>query len=92
MKALAAILMFLASPAASANCADRGQVIGRLQTKFHEVQSGAGLQSQQTIIEVWYSPDTRTWTILASGTNGISCILASGTNWYPIEVKAGVPG
>ena len=95
MKALAAVLtLFMASGAvAQANCADRGKVIARLQSKYGETFKGGGLQNAQSVFEVWASDDTGTWTILKSGTDGVSCVMASGTNWVPGAVLSlGVPG
>ena len=89
-----AICLALATPAgAQANCADRGKVIARLQSKYGETFKGGGLQNAQSVFEVWASDETGTWTILKSGTDGVSCVMASGTNWVPGAVLSlGVPG
>jgi len=36
----------------------------------------------QSILEVWSSPETGTLTALLTDTNGNSCVVASGNNWF----------
>lgn len=80
----------LAPPAYAANCAPRDSVVERLQSKFSEQLTAGGLQATQpvqTMVEVWSSPDTGTFTVLLTNPNGISCIVGAGTDFfsYPIE-------
>ena len=92
---LAAVLVCLmaSGAVAQANCADRGKIIARLQDKYGEQFHGGGLQNAQSIFEVWASDDTGTWTILRTRTDGVSCVMASGTNWVPgAFLIPGVPG
>lgn len=93
---LLALACLLASPAwGQSNCADRARVVASLSATYGESFAGGGLQSAQQIIEVWYSEEKGTWTILMTRADGRSCIMASGTNWRgPDQVKApqGVPG
>lgn len=79
-------LAALAPPAAMAqvNCANREAVIERLQNSFKESLSAAGLQSANSLIEVWSSNDTGSWTIISTQPSGISCVLASGSYWHQI--------
>ncbi|MCG6883675.1 MAG: hypothetical protein LJE62_07990 [Silicimonas sp.] len=80
---------------AQANCADREAVVASLTTKYGEAFAGGGLQNSEQILEVWFSEEKGTWTVLMTRANGRTCIMASGTNWQdPGEVKlpAGIPG
>ena len=82
----------LAPPAYAANCAARDTVIERLQSKFSEQLAAGGLQATrpiQTMVEVWASPETGTFTVLLTNPNGTSCIVAAGTDFFsqPVVVK-----
>ena len=80
---------------AQSNCANRDIVVDKLAVKYGEAFAGGGLQSTQQIFEVWYSPEKGTWTILMTRADGVSCIMASGTNWRDgaaVKVPQGIPG
>lgn len=81
---------------AQTNCAQRDLVVAKLQTGYNESYAGGGLQNANSIFEVWFSPEDGTWTILMTRADGMSCVMASGTNWreaLPMDkVPAGVPG
>ena len=62
------------------NCGPRDQIVAQLGTVFSEAQNGMGIIDQTAVVEVFVS-DQGTFTILASGTDGTSCILASGEGW-----------
>ena len=67
--------------AAQQVCGPRAQITAALQIHYGEETKGGGLQSGEAIYEVWASDKDRTWTILMSRADGISCIMASGTDW-----------
>lgn len=92
---LAAVLTLLMASGAVAqtNCASRDQVVDRLAGKYGEAFSGGGLRNAESVFEVWVSEEKGTWTILLTRSDGISCIMASGTNWRDgIKVPEGQPG
>lgn len=71
----------LAAQAQTTNCAERGQIVRQLQERFGEHRQGMGLQGGQSIVEVFVSADSRTWSILLTRPNGISCLVAAGQGW-----------
>ena len=74
---------------AQSNCANRDLVVERLQSRYSEQLTAGGLQATRmttTVIEVWSSPETGTFTIMLTTPEGVSCILASGTNWFTDKV------
>ena len=78
---------------AQANCGARDSVVDKLSVKYGEAFSGGGLQNAESIFEVWHSAEKGTWTILMTRADGITCIMASGTNWREgLKVPAGIPG
>lgn len=75
----------LAPPAYAENCASRDAVVERLESRFSEQLTVGGLQSghnSQSIVEIWASPETGTFTVLLTNANGISCIVAAGTDYF----------
>ena len=62
-------------------CAERGMVVEKLEGRYGEVFAGGGLQNSSAVFELWFSEEKGTWTILMTRPNGLSCIMASGTNW-----------
>ena len=66
---------------AQTNCAARDTVVEKLATGYGEAFAGGGLQSATSVFEVWFSEEKGTWTILMTRADGVSCIMASGTNW-----------
>lgn len=78
---------------AQTNCAARDLVVDRLEGKYGENFSGGGIRNETSIYEVWMSEEKGTWTILMTRADGLSCIVASGTDWRPgLKVPAGIPG
>lgn len=78
-------LIMASLPAFAANCAKRDRVVERLKTKYSESFAGGGLQASQTqnsVVEVWASKETGTFTVILTTPEGLSCIVATGTDWY----------
>ena len=81
----------LASPVAANNCGERDTVVERLETKFSEQLAMGGLQNTQrtqSVMEVWASVETGTFTVLLTDPNGISCIVAAGTDYFQAERRS----
>jgi len=84
-----------APPAHAASCAMRDTVVDRLESKYSEQLTAGGLQSSRTttaIVEVWASDETGTFTVILTSPNGLSCIVASGTDWFTDTREAKVEG
>ena len=80
-----------APPVLAANCAARDTVIARLQSSYSEDLKVGGLQkvhSKQSIMEIWASDETGTFTVLLTTPNGISCIMAAGTHWQHADLAS----
>ena len=92
-------LLAMSAPAIAGNCAKRDVVVDRLQAKFSEQLAAGGLQASRststtTLVEVWASPETGTFTVMLTNPGGISCIVATGTDWFqqvPEKQLAGTP-
>ena len=84
------MLTAIALVLAAENCAPRGDVIGMLSESFGEVGHGGGL-TRQTAVEIWANDESGTWTIITTRPDGMSCIVASGSDWGPIPAMEGAP-
>lgn len=76
-----------ALPVQAANCANRDLVVERLQSNYDEAFTAGGLQISQTkqaMVEVWASEQTGTFTVMLTSPEGVTCVLATGTNWHHV--------
>ncbi|MEX3316463.1 hypothetical protein [Sulfitobacter sp. PS-8MA] len=75
-------------PVWAQSCAPRTALVTRLEAAYGETLSARGLQSGQSLIEIFASPKSGSFTVLMSRPDGISCILSTGTHWM---VEPGLP-
>jgi hypothetical protein len=61
-------------------CGTRDVLVEKLSNEFQENQAAVGMLHDTAILEVFVS-EQGSWTILATGTDGQSCVLAAGKNW-----------
>jgi hypothetical protein len=87
MRRLALLLALTPAPALAADpiaaviCADRAEMLRRLEVEYGAVRRGAGLRGPEAVLEVWAVPSTGDWTLVQSYADGRSCIVAVGENW-----------
>ena len=60
------------------NCGPRDLVVNRLAEGYGETRQSMGLGANNSVIEVFASEDTGTWTITVTTPNGMTCLVASG--------------
>ncbi len=60
------------------NCADRERVVERLAEAYGESRQSIGLAPNNSVVEVFASLETGTWTITVTTPNGTTCLVASG--------------
>lgn len=82
----AAMLMassaFAQSPLIQEGCAERGEVVRLLFEEFGETRQSMGFMQGErgiSVMEMFASEETGTWTIILSYPNGISCHVADGS-------------
>jgi hypothetical protein len=87
----AATLTLSAGPglAAAPPCGEREEIVKKLSEEFKESPQSVGVVNQSAVIEVFVS-ENGTWTIIASGTDGKSCVLSAGEGWET-NVLAALP-
>lgn len=84
-----------APPALAATCDLRQNIIERLESKFSEQLVVGGLQTsrdKQSVMEIWASTETGTFTVLLTNPDGISCIVAAGTDFFEASPKTAPKG
>jgi hypothetical protein len=88
--------LFAATPQAEAEgrqaCAEREQVVQKLEERFGETLRSIGLHQNDGVVEVYSSEATGTWTILMTRPDGMSCLLAAGDLWEQDVKPVGKPG
>lgn len=87
----------IAPPVSADNCAPRGIITERLSVQYNETLNAGGLQTGRqtgTILEIWTSSETGTFTVLITHPTGVSCVVATGEDYFeaiPVKDKPGVP-
>ncbi|HYF35729.1 MAG TPA: hypothetical protein VD994_10595 [Prosthecobacter sp.] len=86
---LAALLSLfpLLAEAQSPQCGPRAQIVAHLSQEFKEAQVARGLIDNGGLAEVWATQDGATFTLLVTLPNGLSCFIATGSGWQPVEHK-----
>lgn len=90
MRALLPLLLIAGSSLADEpKCGPREEIVAKLAHDYGEAQTGAGLSTDGVMVEMYASPKTGTFTVLASDPSGQSCLVTYGQDW--ISVPAGEP-
>lgn len=84
--AMLAAFVCLAPPALAQNvCASRDVLLQSLRQDYSEQPSAMGMSDNGSILELLSTEDGKTWTILMTMPDGISCVVATGEMWGPVE-------
>lgn len=77
---IAFIALSLALPAvANPQCAAHDVVAKNLADQFGEVRRGIGLAADNTVMEIYASAETGTWTVTLP--SGQTCLFAAGSDF-----------
>lgn len=66
-------------------CAERAKVLEHLGTRYGETRQSIGIASNNSVIEVFASAETGTWTITVTLPTGMTCLVASGEAFERLE-------
>jgi hypothetical protein len=87
---LSPVAALVATPAlAESSCGPRADIVAKLAQEFKENQQAVGFVNQNAVLEVFVS-GTGSWTIIATGTDGKSCLLSAGQNWESTSFVKGL--
>ncbi|MEO0938178.1 MAG: hypothetical protein AAFY38_08485 [Pseudomonadota bacterium] len=93
---MAALLAATTAPMALAqnarNCGPREVVVDRLADGYGETRQSMGLGANNSVVEVFASPETGTWTITVTMPNGVTCLVASGQAFEELAEALPAPG
>ena len=93
---MAAFLAAVTAPMALAqnarNCGPRDVVVERLSTGYGETRQSMGLGANNSVVEVFASSETGTWTITVTMPNGVTCLVASGQAFEELAEALPAPG
>lgn len=76
--ACTAILFAGSASAQSRNCATHAVVVERLASGYGETRQSIGMGADNSVVEVFASLETGTWTITMTRAGGPTCLVASG--------------
>ena len=88
------VLFALSHPVAGQQmqgCEDHAQIVVRLKTKFHEERAAVGENQYGWLIELFESPDGKTWTLVATRPGGAACVFGIGGDWQTVAPVVGNP-
>jgi len=80
---LAVILAIAIASSAMAEgifCKNRAEIVADLKKHYGEYKVSGGLAKTGVLVEIFVSKD-RSWTVLLSRPDGVSCIASSGQGW-----------
>lgn len=69
---------------AQSNCHSRDLVVNRLAERYGESRQSIGLAANNSVVEVFASLDTGTWTITVTAPGGPTCLVASGEGFQAL--------
>ncbi len=72
------IMVLAAQQVQAQNCAPREDIIQRLAENYGETRRGIGIARQGSVMEVYASDSSGSWTITVTLPDGVTCLIASG--------------
>ncbi len=67
------------------NCGAHSYVVERLAADYGEARQSIGMSADNTIVEIFASHETGTWTITVTRAGGPTCLVASGAGYQYLD-------
>ena len=67
------------------HCAPRDAVVERLAEGYGETRQSVGLGRDNSMVEVFASRKSGSWTITVTSPAGLTCLIASGQSFEPLD-------
>lgn len=80
-------LVVAGTAAAQPLCDSHESVVDALAKGYSERLSAVGIAGGAGVLEIFSSPEGKTWTILVTDTDGQACVLAVGTGWEVVGTE-----
>ncbi len=71
--------------AQSRQCATHDAVAERLASRYGESRQSIGLGSDNSVVEVYASAETGSWTIVVTRPGGPTCLVAAGQSFQQLN-------
>lgn len=83
-------LFFCAGDAlAGQKCNTRASIHTQLAEKYKETPIASGITASGALVEIFSTSDGRTWTMIITAPNGLSCLVGSGEAWKVLSANLG---
>jgi hypothetical protein len=87
--AASAILVVTAPAAAQQQlCTERQVVLSQLSKQYAEAPVAMGVANNGGVLEILSSGAGKSWTIILTMPNGMTCMIAAGDSWEALPVMA----
>lgn len=73
-------------------CTDRHTVLSHLSQEYSETPVAMGVANNGGVIEILSSKSGKSWTIILTMPNGVSCMIAAGENWEDLPERTTAAG
>ena len=80
-------LILAAQQVQAAQCADHATVVANLARHYGETRQSIGLAHDNTVVEVFASLETGTWTITVTRPGGPTCLAAAGQAYQQLAAE-----
>ncbi|MCO6384160.1 hypothetical protein [Oceanicola sp. 502str15] len=82
----------LAAQTADGPCGKRQFFVDQLVETYQEQPVAGGLQSEDSLVEIWASKETGSFTILVTDPGGETCVAFTGEDFHEATGFVGVKG
>ncbi len=70
-------------------CMGRDNLVTQLYIQAQEQPVAIALTAAGAVLEVLTNEDGSTWTIIATISSGLGCVVGTGVHWRPVEPPKG---
>jgi ABC-type Mn2+/Zn2+ transport system permease subunit len=81
MRALLLLALMTTPALATPQCSNTADVVASLATNYGETLQSSGLAQDGTLMGLYASPETGTWTLTVTLPNGMTCLVAAGQDY-----------
>jgi len=76
----------IGSAVAQQACDKRTKLLDHLKRKYEEAPTALGVANNGGLVELLKTEEGKTWTLIITLPNGMTCLLAAGEDWEDIPV------
>lgn len=88
----AAVILVAQNALAAPQCAERPQVLETLAQKYGETRRSMGISADQTVMELFASTESGSWTLTVTLPTGMTCLVAAGQNFETVAEELPAKG